>query len=381
MARLRACLIAVQTLQVLADSVSPDVSGSYVIGPRYNDDPATFNASGSHGYSFQFNMSLAESQYYNCTDPTLTFPCDQDRSITVYIPHQYRDGTEAGLLVAQDGPDFDVILRNIMDNLIGIEDSDRSLPVFILVSINHASAGHDGNGSLRDLQYDTMSGKYADFVSYEVLPAVVANTHIKKVFPNLKITLDPNGRASFGCSSGATAALSMAWFRPHLFRRVAAYSATLVLKDPFLSTNLSYPEGAWDYIDLIKSSEKKPLRIFHHVSQHDLGTDDPEAYVGFNVTSQKNETTHKGCLPVDLGPLGVQPMIVGPVPNGFNNWAAANNLTAASLRTAGYETRFAYSRGACHCDKRVLLQDMPNSLAWLWRGWTPKGVYTHDIVV
>lgn len=376
----RLCLASIHVRLVLTELVSSDVSGSYIIGPEFEDDPATIsNVSVPKGNYFQFNMSMAESKYYDCTDPTLTFPCDDERSVTVYIPHQYRDGMEAGLLVQQDGPGFDEYLRNVMDNLIGAENHERSLPVFILVSVNNAAAGQDGNGSLRDLEYDTVSGKYADFVSYEVVPKVLTDPYIKAKFPNLKVTSDPDGRASLGCSSGAAAAFSMAWFRPNLFRRVAAYSATLAKKDPFLPSNVSYPEGAWDYINLIRNTAKKPLRIFHHASQHDLGTHDPEAYEGFNTTTMSKETSHEGCLLANLGPLGMQKMIVNVISNGYDNWAEANNLTAASLEGAGYETRYAYARGACHCDSRALLQDMPNTLVWLWRGWAVKAAA--DVVV
>ena len=48
-----------------------------------------------------------------------------------------------------------------------------------------------------------------------------------------------------GCSSGAAAALSMAWYRPDLYHRVLSYSGTFVNQQwpPSAET----PHGAWEY--------------------------------------------------------------------------------------------------------------------------------------
>ena len=68
----------------------------------------------------------------------------------------------------------------------------------IAVSIGNGSG--DGPGSERGLEYDTMSGKYAEFVEAEVLPLV------EKQY-NVKLTKDPDGRATMGGSSGGSCAL------------------------------------------------------------------------------------------------------------------------------------------------------------------------------
>lgn len=339
-----------------SSDVSSTVSGTYAIGPKFTADPATVNYSlVPKGRLFTFNMSVSASRYYNCTHPTLTTNCDKERQILVYIPHQYEDGAEAGLLIMQDflgRSDYSNVLMNIMDNMIGSSDPNRSLPLFVLVCIHSANAMHDGVGSMRDLEYDTVSGRYAAFVENEVLPAVTANKAIRAKFPSFRITSDPEGRASLGCSSGGLAALGMAWFRPDLFRRVIAYSASVVLKDQYLTSNQSFPLGGWDFIELISNSEKKPLRIFHSSSEFDLGT-------------------HK--IPwITGGCSGSEHNIENIDPNGHNDWVLANNLTARALEAKSYDTRYAYARGACHCDGRVVNHDLPNSLAWLWQGWAPN---------
>ncbi|MFO0947607.1 MAG: alpha/beta hydrolase-fold protein [Planctomycetota bacterium] len=66
-----------------------------------------------------------------------------------------------------------------------------------------------------------MSGRYAGIVETEVLPLVAKECKVS-------LTKDPSGRATMGCSSGAACAMSMAWYRPDLYRRVLSYSGTYV---------------------------------------------------------------------------------------------------------------------------------------------------------
>ena len=50
---------------------------------------------------------------------------------------------------------------------------------------------------------------------------------VEKQF-NVRITKDPDARATMGCSSGGSAAMAMAWYRPDLYHRVLTYSGTYV---------------------------------------------------------------------------------------------------------------------------------------------------------
>jgi enterochelin esterase family protein len=78
------------------------------------------------------------------------------------------------------------------DNLI----AEHRVPVMIAISIGNGSG--DAQGSERGLEYDTMSGLYAEFVEKEVLPLVEKQA-------NVKLTKDPDGRATMGGSSGGSA--------------------------------------------------------------------------------------------------------------------------------------------------------------------------------
>ena len=171
----------------------------------------------------------------------------------MYVPQQYVPGTIVPVIVGADGPDQ--MLFTTLDNLI----AQKRVPVMIAVSIGNGSG--DAQGSQRGLEYDTMSGLYAEFVETEVLPLVEKQYKVR-------ITKDPDARATMGCSSGGSAAMAMAWYRPDLYHRVLTYSGTYVNQQyPY---NPETPGGAWEFHrTLIPKSPVKPLRIWMHVSDRD----------------------------------------------------------------------------------------------------------------
>jgi iron(III)-enterobactin esterase len=124
-------------------------------------------------------------------------PAPYARKVTVYVPKQYVAGYAAPFIVGADGPDR--LLFTTLDNLI----SERLVPAMIAISISNGSG--NAQGSERGLEYDTMSGRYAEFVETEVLPLVEKQA-------NVKLTRDPDGRATMGGSSGGSCALIMASF-------------------------------------------------------------------------------------------------------------------------------------------------------------------------
>jgi len=310
--------------------------GSFTIGPEYaihHDLTDRGNAKGKH---FEFTMRLADSKIFRGDDKTLDparKPVRTERKIFVYVPAGYKDGTPAPVLVIHDGPGQMKLVRNALDNLTSSKDPNRRLPPFIAIAVENG--GSDSKNSQRGLEYDTMSDRLARFINDEVFPAVLANAEIKAAYPKLAFTTNPWGRAVLGCSSGGAAALSMAWFRPDLFRRVIAYSGTFVdQQDDDAPEEAQYPFGAWEYhsgMKLIGTSEKKPLRIFTHVSENDNRAKDPES-------------THR-------------------------NWVMAGERTAAALKARGYHQRFVFTRATGHCDRRVFEQTLADTLVWTWRGY------------
>ena len=164
-----------------------------------------------------------------------THPIHYGRAITVYVPAQYVPGTAAPFIVTHDGPGMgrpDRSLPHILDNLI----AQKRLPLMLAIMVAHG--GGDAQGHERGLEYDTMSGKFAAFIETEVLPEVEKNYSVK-------LTKDPDGRATMGGSSGGSAALEMAWYHPDLYHRVITYSGTYVNQQ--WTFNAETPDGAWDF--------------------------------------------------------------------------------------------------------------------------------------
>ncbi len=319
-----------------AEKPGSDGDGHFVVGPEYKIDPDLTDLGHSKGQSFEFSLRLADSRIFRGDDKTLEpdkKAVRTERKIFVYVPAAYRDGTAAPVLIIHDGPGQLGLVRHALDNLTISKDARRRLPAFIAIAVENG--GNDGKNSERGLEYDTMSDRMARFINDEVMPAVLADAKIKAAYPHLAFTKNPWGRAVIGCSSGGAAALSMGWFRPDLFRRIMAYSGTFVdQQDDDAAEEAKFPLGAWEYhssMKLIESSEKKPLRIFTHVSDNDLRAKDPEST--------------------------------------YHNWVMAGERTATALQAKGYHHRFVFSKGTGHCDKRVFEQTLADTLVWVWRGY------------
>ena len=312
-----------------------DGNGDVIVGPDYKIDPDLTDRANPQGKYFEFSMRLADSKIFRGDDPTLDpkKAVRQQRKIFVYVPAAYKDGTKAPILITLDGPSRLNLVRNALDNLTISTDPNRKLPAFIAIGVENG--GNDGKGSERGLEYDTMSDRFARFINDEVLPAVLSNAEIKTSYPNIAFTENPWGKAVMGCSSGGAASLTMGWFRPDLFRRLITYSGPFVdQQDDDAPEEKQYPLGAWEYhssMKLIENSEKKPLRIFTHVSENDNRANDPE------------ETYH--------------------------NWVMANERTAAALKAKSYDYRYVFSRATKHCDAKVFEQTLADTLIWMWRGY------------
>ena len=295
--------------------------GDYIIGPPYADAPELkVRDEVPKGQVYRFTMQSTDSKIYPGiakTAPGKVVP--YQRRVTVYVPSQYVPGTPAPFFVSQDSLGSGN-LPTILDNMI----FDKRLPAMTGIMID--SGGGDAQGSERGLEYDTMSGKYAEFIEAEVLPRISADYHVT-------FTKDPDGRMTMGGSSGGACALSMAWYHPDLYHRVLSYSGTFVNQQSPL--NPETPHGAWEYHEhLIPQSKRKPLRIWMHVGEFDLRYKDDES------------TLH--------------------------NWVMANNRTAACLKAKKYHYQYVFARESYHVDGKVVRQTLPAALEWVWKGYKPK---------
>jgi enterochelin esterase family protein len=208
----------------------------------------------------------------------------------------------------------------VLNNLI----AEKKVPPLIVISIGNGSG--DAQGSERGLEYDTMSGRYAEFVEQEVLPLVEQKC-------NVTLTKDPDGRATTGGSSGGSCALIMAWYHPEWYHRVLTYSGTYVNQQ--WPPNPETPHGAWEFHEhLIPNSPVKPIRIWMEVGDRD----------NYNPNVMRDH---------------------------MHDWVVANEHMAAALAAKGYHYQFTFARNAGHVDKKARAQTLPEALEWLWQGYQP----------
>ncbi len=238
--------------------------------------------------------------------------------MAVYVPKQYVPGTAAPFIVGADGPDR--ALFTALDNLI----AQHRVPVMIAISIGNGSG--DAQGSERGLEYDTMSGLYAEFVEKEVLPLV------EKQY-NVKLTKDPEGRATMGGSSGGSCRLDHGLVSPgavpprsHLLRH---------LREPAVAVE---PQDSARCMGVPRTPHpQQPGQADAHL--------DGSRRQGFNLITRDN----------------------------MHDWVLANENMAKVLAAKGYHYQFVFARNAGHTDRAVKQQTLPEALEYIWQGYPIAG--------
>lgn len=313
-------LVATFVLPVWSADPGTEGDGDFKLSPPYADCPELkVRPDVPVGEIKEFTMKSADSKIYPGFKNPPKSPGTYERKVAVYIPKQYKEGTPAPFIVVQDGMQKGTMTK-ILDNLI----HDKKVPAMVAIFIN--SGGGDGPGSQRGLEYDTVSGKYAEFIETEVLPRITQDYKVT-------FTTDPEGRATMGGSSGAACAFSMAWFHPEWYHKILSYSGTYVNQQS--PKNAESPHGAWEYHEnLIPKNDAKPLRIWLQVGENDIGSKKPET---------------------DL-----------------HNWVSANKRMAAALKEKKYHYHYVFCEGAGHVDGKVVRQTLADALVWLWRGYPIK---------
>jgi enterochelin esterase-like enzyme len=244
------------------------------------------------------------------------------RHYWVYVPAQYDPKEPAALMIFQDGQAFvgptgEYRIPCVFDNLI----YRREMPVTIGVFINpghlpnqlESSSTNWGDSiNNRGTEYNELNDKYARLIVEELLPALEKDYNISK---------NPDDRALAGASSGAICAFTVAWQRPDQFHKV-------------ISTIGSFTDirGGHVYPDLIRQSERKPIRIYLQDGLNDLrGRGRDGAY------------------------------------NPKRDWHAQNLKMVAALTEKGYDVNYCWGIGT-HSNKQGGAI-MPEMLRWLWRDY------------
>ena len=177
----------------------------------------------------------------------------------VYVPAQYSAAEPASLMIFNDGqafkaPEGNIRAQHVLDNLI----YRREIPVMIAVFINPGRrpdqpeptpqnwGDRDTN---RPTEYNSLDDRYPRVIVDELLPVLEKNYNLSK---------DPERRGIGGASSGAIAAFTVAWERPDHFRKVLSFVGSF--------TNI---RGGHAYADLVRTTAKKPIRIFLQDGRND----------------------------------------------------------------------------------------------------------------
>ena len=158
-----------------------------------------------------------------------------ERDYWVYVPAQY-DGTQpACVMVFQDGGNYakaDGQFRApiVFDNLIHKKEMPVTIGVFLNPG-NIPAAQPDQKGrSNRSFEYDSLGHQYSKFLIDEVLPAL-SEKH------QLKLTDDPEGRATCGISSGGICAFTVARHSCNCARSAAVFSGSFAARSFFSPTS------------------------------------------------------------------------------------------------------------------------------------------------
>lgn len=238
-----------------------------------------------------------------------TFP-KTTREWSVYVPAQYKPDGTAAVMIFQDGHDYAKLdgewrTPTVLDNLIASGEMPVTVAVFIDpgTSTEKPKPGNAWQNSNRSFEYDSLGGRYSQFLLEEILPAV------EKQWP---LSHDPEMRAICGASSGGICSFTVAWERPEAFRKVLSTIGSF--------TNI---RGGNLYPSEIRKTERKPIRVFLQDSSGDLD-------------------------------------------NIAGNWPLANQQLAAALKYMGYDVKFDYTEGYGHNSERGG-SIFPDALRWLWR--------------
>lgn len=244
------------------------------------------------------------------------------RNYWIYVPAQYDPKKPAALMVFQDGhafvgPEGEYRIPNVLDNLI----YRREVPVTIAVFVNPGHTPEQKESSSADwgdrinnraTEYNELNDRYATLVVNELIPA------LKKDY---NLSDNPDDRAIAGASSGAICAFTVAWQRPDQFRKVISTIGSF--------TNI---RGGHVYPDLVRNSEKKPIRIF--------------LQDGLNDNRGKRRD---GSYDAKW------------------DWHTQNRKMVEALTAKGYDVNYCWGIGT-HSNRQGGAM-MPEMLRWLWRDY------------
>jgi enterochelin esterase-like enzyme len=259
----------------------------------------------------------------------------------VYVPARYDPKIPAALMVWQDAVFYidrdspTVRILNVLDNLI----EQNKIPVMIGVFISpgtltkadggdaYVSSYEDlkrlalGTGrpapppdkpvSIRSIEYDTVSDRYARFLRDELLAEVQGRYNIRK---------DASSRAITGLSSGGICAFNVAWQQPDQFSRVLSWIGSFAA----IQWHPGVIDGGNVYPNKVRLEPKRNMRVWLQDGAND---------------------------------------VEGP----FGGWPTQNIQMANSLKLREYDFHFSFGTGTHNPAHGSA--EFPEEMTWLWRGY------------
>lgn len=230
------------------------------------------------------------------------------RTYWVYVPAQYKAEKPACVMVFNDGGGYVNEKRAaapiVFDNLIHKKEMPVTIGIFINPGVVPGAKKSQGSRKNRSVEYDSMLPDYSSFLIDEII-AEVSKTY--------NITKNRDGHAVCGISSGGIAAFTAAWERPDYFSKVISHIGSF--------TNI---RGGHIYPNLIRKTEKKPIRVFLQEGSNDLN-------------------------------------------NLHGNWPLANMQMASAFEFMNYDSKFVLGTGSHSMKHGAAI--LPATLRWLWRGY------------
>ncbi|MEO7653170.1 MAG: alpha/beta hydrolase-fold protein [Bryobacteraceae bacterium] len=242
---------------------------------------------------------------------------------SIYVPSQYDPAKPAPFMIFLDGSGAlrdNVRVPVVFDNLISKRELPPLIGIFVDPGVLPAISDQAQNRFERVFEYDSLSGRYANFLVEELVPAVAKTYNLSR---------DPNDRGIYGVSTGAVGAFAAAWNRPDQFRRVLTLIGTFVAM-----------KGADGLPALIRRTEPKPIRIFLQAGKND-----------HVVPSQPWGTFYAG------------------------SWRINNQVMYEAFQFAGYDSKLVI--GDDGHSSRHGAAILPDALRWLWRDH-PKPIVVRE---
>ena len=293
---LHECLADVDPVRVVNGRANREIQNalSTPADRQYNPNPEAFPREGTAQGSVKAYRDWAGARVFPGTK----------RDLWIYTPPGFDPaGPAPGLMVFQDGGAYldrngPVRAAAVFDTMAAAGEMAPTIGVFVM------PGRAKGAPQQRSFEYDSLTDLYVRFLLEDMLPFVEAEI-------GCALTGDPARRTVCGISSGGICAFTAAWHRPDSFGRVLCHCGSFVAI-----------RGGHHYPFLIRSTEKKPIRVWMQSGENDA----------------------------DIL---------------FGSWPQANQAVAASLEFAGYDVKFLFGEGGHNLRHGGAV--FADALRWLWR--------------